>query len=292
VKHELVHEAMNNQLEVQMSWWAMDNLDIFRGNTPSDEEKIALIANSGFDGINGFLPAPEKADYWKHLLDKYHLSFSVNAYPTSYEDLADFLQRAKAFGGIGFINAQVMQPFMIGQSAIQLLNGMEQLSKDAGIPVFIETHRGTITQDLIRTVEYLRELKSLPLTIDFSHYIVAGEMHTVSQEADELLLKLLSNTSSIHTRISNGEQIQIDPGEEQNHPMFAHFIKWWQLGMKNWIHKANPNDVFPVVIELGPPSYAITTNEACGRNNEISDRWRQSLYLQRVVRELWSTINR
>ncbi|MDQ0897872.1 MULTISPECIES: sugar phosphate isomerase/epimerase [unclassified Paenibacillus] len=281
---------MNNQLEVQMSWWAMDNLDVFEGNTLSDEEKITLIASNGFDGINGFLPAPEKADYWKHLLDKYRLSFSVNAYPKSYEDLADFLERAKAFGGIGFINAQVMQPFMTGQSAIQLLKGIEQLSKDAGIPVFIETHRGTITQDLIRTVEYVRELKSLPLTIDFSHYIVAGELHTVSQEADELLLSLLSNTSSIHTRISNGEQIQIDPGEEQNHPMFSHFIKWWQLGMKNWLLQANTNDVFPVVIELGPPPYAITTNEASGRNKEISDRWQQSLYLQRVVRDLWSTI--
>ncbi|MCY9695886.1 sugar phosphate isomerase/epimerase family protein [Paenibacillus alginolyticus] len=281
---------MNNQLDVQMSWWAMDNLDVFAGNAPSDEEKIALIASSGYDGINGFLPSPEQADYWKHLLDKYHLSFSVNAYPKSVEDLANFLERARAFGGIGFINAQVMQPFMTGESAIQLLKGIQQLSKDAGIPVFVETHRGTITQDLIRTVEYVRELKSLPLTIDFSHYIVAGEMHTVSQEADELLLALLSNTSSIHTRISNGEQIQIDPGEEQNHPMFSHFKKWWQLGMTNWQLQANTNDVFPVVIELGPPPYAITTNEASGRNKEISDRWQQSLYLQRVVRELWSTI--
>ncbi|WP_235550265.1 sugar phosphate isomerase/epimerase family protein [Paenibacillus sp. Soil724D2] len=281
---------MNNQLEVQMSWWAMDNLDIFEGNILSDEEKIALIASNGYDGINGFLPSPEKADYWKHLLDKYHLSFSVNAYPKSVEDLADFLLRAKAFDGIGFINAQVMQPFMTGQSAIQLLKGIEQLSKDAGIPVFIETHRGTITQDLIRTVEYVRELKSLPLTIDFSHYIVAGELHTVSQQADELLLSLLSNTSSIHTRISNGEQIQIDPGEEQNHPMFSHFMKWWQLGMKNWLLQASTNDVFPVVIELGPPPYAITTNEASGRNKEISDRWQQSLYLQRVVRDIWNTI--
>ncbi len=268
---------MNNQLDVQMSWWAMGNLNIFKGNVPTDEEKIALIATSGFDGVNGFLPSPEKADYWKHLLAKHDLSFSVNAYPTSYEDMAVFLERAKAFGGIDFINAQVMQPFLTGQSAIELLKGIQQLSRDAGIPVFIETHRGTITQDLMRTVEYVRELESLPLTIDFSHYIVAGEMHTVSQKADELLHALLSNTSSIHTRISNGEQIQIDPGEEKSHPMFSHFVKWWGSGMKHWMQQANRSDVFPVVIELGPPPYAITSNESSGRNQEISDRWQQSL---------------
>jgi hypothetical protein len=154
--------------------------------------------------------------------------------------------------------------------------------------VFVETHRGTITQDLIRTAEYVRELASLQLTIDYSHYVVAGELHTVSDEAEELLQSLLRHAASIHTRISNGEQVQIDPGVNGDHPMLPHFMRWWESAMRGWLYaRGREAAAFPVVIELGPPSYAITTDEAGGRKTEISDRWSQSLYLKRLVQQLW-----
>lgn len=279
---------MNDKLQVEMSWWGMNSLHGTAGHAEETSEKIKLIAENGFDGINAFVPAQEESELWKELLEQYGLSFSVNAYPSSLTEMSDFLEKAVAFGKVSYINAQVMQPFLTGESAIELLSGIDALSRDAGIPVYTETHRGTITQDLIRTTQYLQSLPELRLTIDYSHYIVAGELHTISAEAEQLLQALLPNAFSIHTRISNGEQIQIDIGPEGNHPMLPHFARWWESAMRHWRKAAKAeNNIFPVVIELGPAPYAITVDESGSRQVEISNRWSQSLYLKQLVQKLW-----
>lgn len=278
----------NDYLRVEMSWWGMNGLQGTAGHGSAIGEKFKLIARNGFDGINAFLPAPEERSLCKELLHQYDLSFSVNAYPASLADMSDFLDRAAAFGNIGSINAQVMKPFLTGDSAVELLSGIEALSRQAGIPVYVETHRGTITQDLIRTQQYLQSLPMLKLTIDYSHYVVAGELNTVSPEAEQMLQSLLPNAFSIHTRISNGQQIQVDPGEAGNHPMLPHFARWWESAMRHWRKGPRQEDeAFPVVIELGPAPYAITVDESGVRQTEISDRWSQSLYLKQLVQQLW-----
>lgn len=281
-------ETRQDKLLVEMSWWGMNGLTGTAGHASTIQEKVKLIAENGFDGINAFIPASDESTHWKELLEQYSLSYSVNAYPSSIEDMDKFMESAVAFGNVGYINAQVMRPFLIGDQALELLSGIDALSRQARIPVFVETHRGTITQDLIRTKQFLEALPTLRLTIDYSHYVVAGELHTISPEAEEMLQGLLPNAYSIHTRISNGEQIQIDPGAAGEHPMLPHFARWWESAMKHWrLGNRRPGDKFPVVIELGPAPYAITVDEAASRQTEVSDRWSQSLYLKQLVKQLW-----
>lgn len=275
------------KLEVQMSWWGMTGLEL-DGKERSLEEQLELIAKAGFDGINGFIPAPEQEEQWKRLLKHYGLTLSVNAYPKTTADMARFLQRAEEYGEVQHINVQVMTPFLIDESAIALLGEMGALSRQAGIPAYIETHRGTITQDLLRTIQYIDALDTLRLTIDLSHYVVAGEMHTISDEAEALIQKLLTRSSAFHARISNGEQVQVDAGRQGEHPMMRHFERWWADGMRLWRASAGAGDVLPFVIELGPPPYAITIDEYAGRTREIGDRWEQSLLFMRTARRIWS----
>ncbi|WP_255286556.1 sugar phosphate isomerase/epimerase [Bacillus sp. AFS076308] len=272
------------------------------GDGCSMEEKVRCIAEAGYDGINGMLPEGREAERWQRLLDQYNLSYSVNAYPKTAEELEVFLCKAKSFGRVDFVNVQVIRPFLIGEQAVQLLADMAELSQTAGIPAYIETHRGTITQDLLRTVEYAKRLPGLELTIDFSHYVVAGEMHTVSDEAEELLRTLLPRTKSIHARVSNGEQVQIDipmfgsvDGEgaadlEFEHPMLKHFQRWWLGGMRSWRQTAQQDEVLPFVCELGPPPYAITVRGQDDVQYEVSDRWTQALLFARIARSLWEQV--
>jgi sugar phosphate isomerase/epimerase len=292
------------RLEVLMSWWGMSGLGGHNGagNEWSMEEKVRRIAEAGYDGINGMLPEGEEAEQWQRLLDQYNLSYSVNAYPKTAEELDVFLHKAKSFGRVDFVNVQVMRPFLVGDHAVQLLAEMAELSRSAGIPAYIETHRGTITQDLLRTVEYAERLPELELTIDFSHYVVAGEMRTVSDEAEELLQTLLSRTKSIHARVSNGEQVQIDipmfesVGEEGANeiqfedPMLKHFQRWWLGGMRSWRQAAKEDGVLPFICELGPPPYAITVRGTEGVEREVSDRWTQALLFARIARSLWERV--
>jgi hypothetical protein len=266
------------------------------------EEKVRCIAEAGYDGINGMLPEGKEAERLSRLLDQYNLSYSVNAYPKTPEELDVFLSKAKSFGRVDFVNVQVIRPFLVGKQAVQLLADMAEVSRSAGIPAYIETHRGTITQDLLRTVEFAQRLPGLELTIDFSHYVVAGEMQTVSSEAEELLQKLLARTKSIHARISNGEQVQIDipmlasvdeegtANCEFEHPMLKHFQRWWLGGMRSWRQGAQEDEVLPFVCELGPPPYAITVQSQDNVQYEVSDRWTQALLFARIARSLWEQV--
>lgn len=276
-------------LAVHMSWWGMSGLGE-EGREWSLEERFGMIAEAGFDGIDGFIPAPEEAAEWRRLLAKYELEFSVNTYPKTAADLERFLQQVRSYDGdLSFINAQVMTPFLIDEPAVSLLGELKRLGEEYALPVHFETHRGTVTQDLIRTADYVRRLGGLPLTIDFSHYVVAGELHTISDEAEKLLGELLVHTASIHARVSNGEQVQVSIGDEGEHPMVPHFKRWWKDGMKHWLRTRNKQSAaLTAVCELGPAAYAITIDEYAGRTQEISDRWQQSLLLKDILRQAWS----
>ncbi|WP_282935923.1 TIM barrel protein [Paenibacillus sp. RC67] len=283
------------RMDVQMSWWAMNGLHSSgdRQSAWSQEAKLQRIAEAGFAGVNAFIPEPAQAKEWRRLLEQYGLTLSVNAYPKSAVDMTEFIEKLRAYdGAVQYVNAQVMTPFIVDTSAEKLLHDIARLAEDARIHVFIETHRGTITQDLLRTVEYVNSLPSLRLTIDFSHYVVAGEMRTISDEAEALLQTLLTRTSCIHARVSNGEQVQVNVGEQGEHPMLSHFERWWESGMRHWLAQASLGDHFPFVCELGPPPYAITLDEYGDKSDEISDRWTQSLLLADRARSIWSRISK
>lgn len=293
VRAALRHQPITKQygsLDIHMSWWGMSNL-LFDGRELNMKHKFQLIAESGFQGIDAFTPEPgEAAAQWRSLSEQYGLALSVNVYPKSIEDMKSALDRAAAYGGIRAVNVQVMTPFLTGEGAIELLSGIADLADEYKLPVNVETHRGTITQDLIRTAEYVERIPNLRLTADLSHYVLAGEMLNVPEQADAHFRLLLSRADCIHARLSNGEQVQVDIGTDGSHPMLERYGQWWQDGMRSW-RKSHPEGGSLLFIpELGPPPYAITIDETTNRKREISDRWQQSLTLMHYARSLWDSI--
>lgn len=278
------------KLTVQQSWWAMLGLGS-DGTEWSMEEKFERIAEAGFSGISGFIPPLEEMEKWHRLLDRYKLDFSAIAFPRKGGDLLETFKAARRFGRVQYINSQVMDSFVTGEEALGLLEELLTLSAEARIPHFIETHRGTVTQDLIRTCDYVRRLPELRLTIDLSHYVVAGEMNGTCPQAETHFDELLARTSCIHGRISNGEQVQVDIGPDGDHPIVPAFARWWTKGMSQWKVHALPGDLLPFIPELGPPNYAITHWVKDGRHPEISDRWQQALVLKRMAESLWESLS-
>jgi len=59
---------------------------------------MEMIAEAGFDGINGFIPSPEEEKRWNKLLERYRLSLIVNAYSKTCNDMAILLKKAKQYG--------------------------------------------------------------------------------------------------------------------------------------------------------------------------------------------------
>ncbi|MGO4184976.1 sugar phosphate isomerase/epimerase family protein [Paenibacillus sp. TAF43_2] len=275
------------RLEVQQAWWSMIGL----GNGSREwtvEEKFEQIAKAGFTGIFGGIPAKEEREKWRRLLDDYDFSFGTGGFPGSASDLRVLLEEAKEFGA-QYVNSQVVDSFVTGDAALRLLTELDEEAHRFSVPHFVETHRGRITQDLLRTAGYVEALPGLRLTIDFSHYIIGGEMDgflpQYEEKAEPLFDLLLQRTSCIHARLSNGQQIQVSV---QNEPLLDRFSKWWSKGMQYWLEEAKPLDgsgsdgAFPFVCELGPSPYELAANQ--------STRFAESILLKERAETIWASL--
>ena len=278
------------RLEVHQAWWAMTGIGD-GGREWSFEEKLERIAGAGFTGVFAIPPAPEDERRWSRALEQHGLSLGLAAFPRERGQLAAFMELAAALG-TSYVTSQVAGPLLGDVEAVALLEALVEEAGAAGIPHFVETHRGRVTQDLVRTADYLEAIPDLRLTVDLSHYVVAGEISLVrlelsGGEIDAAFEPVLRRASAIHGRVSNGEQVQIDVGAEGEHPMVAHFARWWRRAMERFREQGCAGDVLPFVCELGPPPYAVTDG-VDGR--ELSDRWKQSLVLKRVAEDAWRDV--
>ncbi|MEH7479636.1 TIM barrel protein [Neobacillus drentensis] len=276
------------QMIIHQSMWSMTNYGTNHKEW-SLEEKFEKIAESGFDGIFASLPDPSEEKQWRRLMEQYNFSFGLESFPNNREDLRRLLERAKDFE-VQYVNAQVGNSFVIGDEAVILLENLIEEAALSGIPFFVETHRGRITQDLLRTIEYVNRIPNLRLTIDFSHYVLAGEMGAF-QTVEPYFEKLLKRTSSIHGRVTNGQQIQIDIGDGE-HPSATPFKNWWEKGMRYWLQQAKDNDFFPFVCEIGH-HYTMTPSGLPSKHSDeekLTDRWQQSLVFKRIAENNWNNI--
>ncbi|WP_127493733.1 sugar phosphate isomerase/epimerase family protein [Paenibacillus glycanilyticus] len=278
------------KLDIQQSWWAMSGVGT-DGREWSLEEKFEKLAEAGFTGIHAAIPPEQEQEKWRRLLDYYDFSFGTGGFPGSVKELEEDADKAVAFGAT-YISSQVRDSLVIGDEAVSLLRDMNKAAADIGIAHFVETHRGRITQDLLRTSGYVDALPELRLTIDFSHYVLAGEMDGFLPDyefkAQMHLNKLLSRTSCIHGRISNGQQIQIDSEYNEEDPLVQLFASWWRQGMVYWLSSADPYASLPFVCELGPTPYGIgTPNNHGPRQDDATSRWNQSLKLMKLAKYQW-----
>jgi sugar phosphate isomerase/epimerase len=191
--------------------------------------------------------------------------------------------------GVLFLNAQVHDGHTPDAEAMAKLEALYELCDGVGIPLYIETHRGRITQDLIRTVDYARRLPRMLFTLDASHYVVAGEVNFPDEDGtfNRLLDEIIARSACIHARVSNGEQVQVDIGDGTG-ALVKPFVRWWTSAYQQWQARSRPGDLFPFVCELGPRPYSIAAPAGTGipEGAEISDRAAQALVLKRLAEEI------
>ena len=212
------------------------------------------------------------------------LGIGVEFGPTRAEDADAAIATAKRLGSV-YLDAHAASYFTPEAEAEALLRGLVERCRAAGMPLVIQTHRGRVTQDLLRTVGYAQRIPDLRFDVDFSHYIVAGEMGgEFSKEAAAALFVLTDRAIMLDGRVSNGEQVQVDLAN----PVYARHVErtavMWKLVMVRWLKYAARGDVFPFRVELGPPDYAILG----GDGREITDRWEQQKTLKALVERLWN----
>lgn len=205
-------------------------------------------------------------------------------FPRNVDDLRHTLELAQEFP-VSHIDLQAdIRPRRV-EDCLPLLDGWMRLAEEAGVPVFIETHRNRITSDLPFTLDLLEQRPDLPLLADLSHYLVAREFaFPVEDESQREIQRILHNTQAFHGRIGSCEQIQIEISFAHHRPWVDLFLDWWDYGFRHWRSRAPDNAELVFTCELGPRPYAITDRGG----NDSTDRWAESLLLKTMAQTLWA----
>ena len=163
------------------------------------------------------------------------------------------------------------------------------------IPLYVETHRGTVTQDTWRTVQLVKAHPDIRFNGDFSHWYTGLEMtYGDFDERLRFLEPVFERTRFLHGRIGDPGCIQIDVGDGSAaaHPSVAHFEAFWTAAFRGFLATAAPDEHIVFAPELLPPqiNYARTIPGPTPTvpRVEEGDRWSQSLVLCEIARRCWN----
>jgi sugar phosphate isomerase/epimerase len=177
--------------------------------------------------------------------------------------------------------------------AAHLIEAVIVAAEKHKVPLYIETHRATLTQDIWRTVQFALRFPGLRFNGDFSHWYTGQEM--VYGDFDrklKFIAPVFERVRFLHGRIGNPGCIQVDlgDGDPQHHPYIAHFKQLWTAAFAGFLATAKPTDFICFTPELLHPEiyYARVFPNGHGQLVEESDRWQQSLLLARIAEDCFA----
>ncbi|MCX6970921.1 MAG: hypothetical protein NTV93_12345 [Verrucomicrobia bacterium] len=175
----------------------------------------------------------------------------------------------------------------------RLVEAILTASEKHRLPIFIETHRATITQDMWRTVQITKRFPEVRFNGDFSHYYCGQEMVYGGMAMKLAFMEpIFARIGFMHGRIANPGSMQVPiaapphfskaAGEE----VLSHFRKMWTLAMRGFLCMASPGDVLIFAPELLSAQYyyARLFPDSTGAIVEESDRYAQALLYRDLAR--------
>ncbi len=116
-----------------------------------------------------------------------------------------------------------------------LVEDILNASEKHRFPLFIETHRATITNDPWRTVRIARKFPEVRFNGDFSHWYTGAEMvYGNFAEKLDYLAPVFDRVRFIHGRIGNPGSMQVDVGDGKNRPYVDHFRQIWTRSFRDF----------------------------------------------------------
>jgi len=275
------------KLNIYQSLWGME---LRNPNAPerSKEEAFAMIAQAGFDGAcmdPSLEEIPECREY-AHLFDEHKLGCMINAFPYSPDDMAPIIDFAVEMQACMVNVISGIMPIK-PEDAVDDVRRWIAEAADREMPLLFETHRDGLLNDLYFTLQLMELVPEMRLCADLSHFVVDRELRNPIPDRDQAYISaVLKRSDCFQGRIANREQVQIQIDFPQHQEWVVIFKAWWKEGMRAWRKRNNADATLVFLCELGPPPYAITDRN----QNELSDRWQESLKIRKWVQTIWSEL--
>lgn len=264
------------RLRVYMNWLALEGTGIARSPNP-----LCGIRDAGYDGVQ--LLEPLSLDLVGEAR-KLGLGICGSGRVNQASD-AERLAREAREAGLECLTLHVGWGIEEDDVAARLIAAVLEASATHGLPLYVETHRATIFQDMWRSVQFVRRFPDLRFNGDFSHWYTGSEMvYGGFAKKMEFIRPVLERVRFLHGRIGNPGSMQVDvgDGDPRGRPYVEHFRALWTACFAGFLADTGAEEFICFTPELlGPEIYYARTFD--GR--EESDRWEQSLVLARIARE-------
>jgi len=242
---------------------------------------MGVIRDAGYDGVQLIEPLELS------LLEAAHShalrvcgSGRVNQPSDAYR-LAEEAARA----GLECLTLHVGWGYEEDDEAARLIEAVLDSSAQYSMPLYVETHRATIFQDIWRTVRFTRQFPQLQFNGDFSHWYTGLEMVYGGFEKKLAFIQpVIERVHFLHGRIGTPGCMQVDVGDLENAaklPFVGHFRELWTQVFTAFLRRSSPGASFRFAVEL-LASKIYYAREFHGA--EESDRWQQSLVLTQIAR--------
>lgn len=276
------------KLEIYQSLWGME---LRNPAIPerTDAEAFEMVAAAGFDGmcIDPGVSEIEENLQRKPLFERHGLGCMVNAFPETEDDMQPLLSFANTMDAC-FVNViSGVMPIRPEDAVTTVRRWIDEASA-AEMPLLFETHRDGLLNDLYFTLQLMELVPEMRLCADLSHFVVDRELRSPILPRDQTYIRtVLERSDCFQGRIASREQVQIQINFPQHQEWVENFKRWWTEGMRAWRARSADDATLIFLCELGPPPYAITD----GNQNELSDRWQESLQIRDWVRDIWASLD-
>ncbi|MDT0677622.1 hypothetical protein [Autumnicola musiva] len=267
-------------LRVDMNYLGCEDLPEFsEGPRGDDLKKHNAIKNAGFAGIQDGDPA---------ICSTLGLNYTAHARINNVGDLDELLPRWKEEG---YDCASLHAGWGL-ESDAEVDNLVEYIlnkSTTENFPLYLETHRATITQDMQRTVELIKRFPEIRFNGDFSHWYTGQEMVYGGIEMKwDFIQPVFDRVRFMHGRIGNPGCIQVNI-EDDSKEYVGHFNEMWTRSFEGFLKSAQPGDFLSFTVELLQAEifYARTQLNNELKEVEEGDRWQQAILYKEIVRDCW-----
>ncbi len=172
-----------------------------------------------------------------------------------------------------------------------LAEALLEIAESEKHPVYLETHRATMTQDIRRTLDLIARLPELRFNGDFAHWYIGHEFTYGDMEMKfAALAPVFDRTRFLHLRVSSnafGQVTASDPAEARH---TDYYRRMWTAACEGFLRSARPGDYMAVHPELLPARafYPKMVPGPDGEMREESDRWTEALHLIDIAEQCFA----
>lgn len=253
------------------------------------------LAEDGFEGVQltTDAPAPLSAPLPHCGLDR------INA-PAQ----ADAMVRKHAARGDLCVTVHAGWGTEDEDDVFRLVEAMLTAASRHALPIFLETHRATVTQDIWRTVQITKKFPEVRFNGDFSHYYCGQELVYGDWAAKLAFMEpIFARVGFLHGRIASPGCMQVPIAADfSSRPLQAHgavnylehFKELWTRAMVGFLRGAGRGDVLVFAPELLSAThyYARMFPGASDGLTEETDRYAQASLLKDLAHACFADAGR